>query len=58
MPPNQVAIPDVLSYSYSVSGGFSVVEPPVPISNTEVKHLSADDTALATGWENRSLPGA
>ena len=41
-----------------VSGGPSGVEPPVPISNTEVKHPSADDTALATGWENRSPPGA
>ena len=41
-----------------VSGGPSGVEPPVPISNTEVKHPSADDTAWATGWENRSLPGA
>ena len=34
------------------------MEPPVPISNTEVKLPSADDTALATGWENRSLPEA
>ena len=31
--------------------------PPVPIPNTEVKRLSADDTALATEWENRPLPG-
>ena len=39
-------------------GGFSEADPPVPISNTEVKRLSADDTALATGWENRPPPGA
>ena len=30
--------------------------PPVPIPNTEVKRLSADDTAPARMWENRSLP--
>jgi hypothetical protein len=33
------------------------VDPPVPIPNTEVKRSSADDTALATEWENRSPPG-
>ena len=38
-------------------GGFSGVDPPVPIPNTEVKRTSADDTALATEWENRSPPG-
>ncbi len=38
-------------------GGSSEAAPPVPIPNTEVKRLSADDTALATEWENRSLPG-
>ena len=41
-----------------VSGSSSEVETPVPIPNTEVKRLSADDTALATGWENRPPPGA
>jgi hypothetical protein len=40
-----------------LSGGSSGVEPPVPIPNTEVKRPSADDTAPATEWENRSLPG-
>ena len=39
------------------SGGLSEADPPVPIPNTEVKRFSADDTALATVWENRSLPG-
>jgi hypothetical protein len=38
-------------------GGSSGVDPPVPIPNTEVKRPSADDTALATEWENRSPPG-
>ena len=39
-------------------GGFSGVAPPVPIPNTVVKRPSADDTALATKWENRSPPGS
>ena len=30
--------------------------PPVPIPNTEVKLCSAENTYLATGRENRSLP--
>tara|TARA_B100001123_G_C14408361_1_gene669755 strand:+ start:87 stop:242 length:156 start_codon:yes stop_codon:yes gene_type:complete len=38
-------------------GDFSEVVPPVTISNTEVKRLSADDTVTATFWENKSLPG-
>ena len=38
-------------------GGSSEVDPPVPIPNTEVKRLSADDTALARVWENKPLPG-
>src|SRR5437764_12249921 len=38
-------------------GGKSGVDPPVPIPNTEVKRPSADDTAWATGWENRPVPG-
>ena len=38
-------------------GGKSMVAPPVPIPNTEVKLHSADDTAPVRVWENRSLPG-
>ncbi|SVA79286.1 uncharacterized protein METZ01_LOCUS132140 [marine metagenome] len=38
-------------------GGISEAEPPVPIPNTEVKRFSTYDTALATAWENRPLPG-
>ena len=53
-----LANPELFSYHDTVSGGSSGAEPPVPIPNTEVKHPSADDTALATGWENRSLPEA
>jgi hypothetical protein len=32
------------------------VAPPVPIPNTEVKRLSADDTERVTFWENMPLP--
>ena len=38
-------------------GGKSAMDPPVPIPNTEVKLRSADDTASARVWENRSPPG-
>ncbi len=44
-------------YVNKSSGGQSATVPPVPIPNTEVKRCSVDDTALATVWENRSLPG-
>ena len=30
--------------------------PPVPIPNTEVKPCSAENSALATGCENRKMP--
>ena len=30
--------------------------PPVPIPNTEVKLISAEDTWLVTAWENREMP--
>ena len=30
--------------------------PPVPIPNTEVKLSGAEDTWLATAWENREMP--
>ena len=39
-------------------GGWSGVEPPVPIPNTVVKRPSADDTLPAGVWENRPLPGS
>ena len=37
-------------------GVFNDEGPPVPIPNTEVKLTSADDTCLATGRKNRSMP--
>ena len=30
--------------------------PPVPIPNTEVKLISAEDTWRVTAWENRAVP--
>ncbi len=47
-----------VSYNFADSlGGWSEAAPPVTIPNTEVKRLSADDTASARVWENRSPPG-
>ena len=40
----------------SISGGYGVREPPVPIPNTEVKPYSADGTWLETARESRSPP--
>ena len=38
------------------SGDNSEEVTPVPISNTEVKLLSADDTWWEAAWESRTLP--
>ena len=38
------------------SGNYSEKATPVPIPNTEVKFLCADDTCGATPWESRTLP--
>ena len=32
------------------------METPVPIPNTEVKHLSGDGTRVETPWESSTLP--
>ena len=37
-------------------GVDDVEGPPVPIPNTEVKLNGAEDTWLATAWENRKTP--
>ena len=39
-----------------ISGDYSEEDPPVPISNTVVKLLSADDTWRAAAWESRTSP--
>jgi hypothetical protein len=38
-------------------GGSRGVVPPVPFPNTVVKRPSANDTAWATAWDNRPVPG-
>ena len=37
------------------SSGDALVDPPVPIPNTVVKHQEAESTCLETGWEDRKL---
>jgi hypothetical protein len=46
-----------LSTEFKFSGDYSERATPVPIPNTAVKPLSSDDTARATVWESRTLPG-
>ena len=40
----------------NIVGVFNGEGPPVPIPNTEVKLTSAENTCLATDWEDRSMP--
>ena len=40
----------------TIVGVFNGEGPPVPIPNTEVKLTSAENTCLATDWEDRSMP--
>ena len=48
---------NIMSYnSNRFCGGHSERETPVPIPNTAVKTLSADDTTGATPWESRKPP--
>ena len=41
---------------FTIVGVFNDEGPPVPIPNTEVKLISAENTCLATDWEDRSMP--
>ena len=43
-------------YTETICGDNSEEETPVPIPNTEVKLLSADDTWWETAWESKTLP--
>ena len=52
-----IACSELCDEKWLSPGGPSEAAPPVPIPNTAVKRLSADDTAPARTWENRSLPG-
>ena len=40
---------------YTIVSVFSNEGPPVPIPNTEVKLICADDTWREAAWENRSM---
>ena len=40
----------------NIVGVFNDEGPPVPIPNTEVKLISAENTCLATDWKDRSTP--
>ena len=39
-----------------IAGANGDEVPPVPIPNTEVKLISAEDTWWVTAWENRAVP--
>ena len=41
----------------NIPGGNDGEATPVPIPNTVVKLSGAENTWLATAWENRELPG-
>ena len=41
---------------HQTSGDYGKEDTPVPISNTEVKLFSADDSELETACENMSSP--
>ena len=45
-----------IEQTQKICGGNSEEVTPVPISNTVVKLLSADDTWWETAWESRTLP--
>ena len=53
---SQGTSPEISDRSQIISGDYSEEVTPVPIPNTEVKLLSADDTWWATARESRSLP--
>ena len=40
---------------YLLVGAFNDEGPPVPIPNTEVKLIGAENTCLATDWKDRSV---
>ena len=52
----RVQLGEPKEYSLSTVGVDDAGGPPVPIPNTEVKPCSAEDSALATGCENRKMP--
>ena len=53
---NIYVVVNVLSRHSTISGDHREKETPVPIPNTAVKLLIADDTILETIWKSRTLP--
>ena len=41
---------------FILAGAYCDEVPPVPIPNTEVKLISAEDTWREAAWENRAVP--
>ena len=41
---------------YMIAGAYGYEVPPVPIPNTEVKLIHAEDTQMVTSRENRAAP--
>ena len=50
-------LPDLSGNHPAIPGGYREVAIPVPIPNTEVKHLIANGTIWFAVWESRTLPG-
>ena len=47
----------IILFESRILGAYSVMETPVPIPNTEVKHHHGDDTWVIKPWESSSVPG-
>ena len=53
----EIIRPSLTTEAKRFLGGYAEGVTPVPIPNTEVKPLWADDTARVAVWESRSPPG-
>ena len=53
---SRVRVPEGVPPFKGIVGVYDDEGPPVPIPNTEVKLTSAENTCLATDWEDRSMP--
>jgi hypothetical protein len=53
----EIIRPSLTTKAKRFLGGYAEGVTPVPIPNTEVKPLRADDTARVAVWESRSPPG-
>ena len=52
----QVISSNTVTFSSQSVGAYYDEGPPVPIPNTVVKLIRAEDTWRATAWKNRSVP--